>query len=227
MAGPGVPADRIAHLEAVRRLSLGAAHTLNNAFTTLVGEASFLLGDRQHDPELAESLQVMLEALDRCTRITRGLLVRGHPNQDGSEVELVRVVRELGDLLHQTLGSRYPLTLEIPDDIHVVPGTAEMIELLVLSVVHYAADASGEHAELRVAVTAGGKDVALELDVVAPGLEEAAIEAFNQPRRAPDPVMRIVLESVADLVTDLGGARHAARTGPQSWSICVRLPEQT
>jgi len=227
MAGPGIPTDRIAHLEAVRRLSLGAAHTLNNAFTTLVGEANFLLGDRQHDPELAESLQVMLEALGRCTRITRGLLVRGHPNQGDSEVELVRVVRELGDLLHQTLGSHYPLTLDTPDEILMVPGPAETIELLVLSVVHYAADASGEHADLRVAVSAGDKDVALGVEVVAPGLEEATIEAFNQPQRAPDPVMRVVLETVAGLVADLGGARHATRTGPESWSLCVRLPEQT
>lgn len=227
MAGPGTPVDRIAHLEAVRRLSMGAAHTLNNAFTTLVGEASFLLKDRQHDPDLAESLQVMLEALDRCTRITRALQVLGHPSQDGSEVELVRVVNDLGALLRQTLGSRCPLTIDTPDDVHFVAGEAEQIELLVLSVVHYAADSSGDHAELCVRVAPGRKDVALELDVVAPNLDDAAIAAFNEPARAEDPVTRSVLEAVASLLAGIGGACHAERTGPEAWSLAVRLPQLT
>lgn len=227
MQAPGVPGDRIAWLDAMRRLSTGAAHALNNAFTTLVGEASFLLEDRKDDPELAESLQVMLEALDRCTRITRALLVRRHPSQNGSDVELVRVVRELGALLKQTLGSRYTLTLDTPDDIHVVPGSADAIELLVLSVVHYAADASGEHATLRVGVDSGDGDVALQVDVEARDLADATIDAFIDPRRAEDPVTRCVLDSIANAVTDLGGSRHAERTGPESWSLRVRLPERT
>jgi len=52
-AADPVPTKEVARLEAMRRLAMGAAHALNNAFTTLVGEASFVQEDRKADPVVA------------------------------------------------------------------------------------------------------------------------------------------------------------------------------
>jgi C4-dicarboxylate-specific signal transduction histidine kinase len=224
---PALPSPAIARLEALRRLSMGAAHAMNNAFTTLVGEASFLHDDRKHDPVVAEACQTLLAELDRCARITRALLARRHPSQQGAaEVDLVRLVRELGALLRETLGRQHDLGLDLPDDVVPVRGEADDVELLVLGVVHYAADAArGATAlQLGVGTDEDGRRALLRLEIRGTGLPEDAERAFLDPGQAADPLAVVILDAVAELVTRLGGTRHAERTAPDAWAACIDLP---
>lgn len=218
---------RVARLEALRRLAMGGAHALNNAFTTLVGEVTFLQEDRKDDPGVAEACETMLAELARCTRITRALLARRHPSQaGGTDVDLVRLVRELGAILQETLGSQHLLQVKTPDDLVPVVGLAGELETLVLGLVHYAADAVGGPTSLRLEVEGDRGDgrARLSLEVRAPGLPVGVEEVFLAPDRAADPVVAAGLEAVAELVAELGGSRHAARTAPDAWTARISLP---
>ena len=135
-AAPDSPAaflsvEEIARLAVLWRLAAGAAHSLNNALTAILGEASFLSDDHKDDPQVVEGCDAIIAEVDRCARLTRGVLARRHPAQGRSaEVDLVRLVGDLGRMLHETLGRRIELDVALPDDLLLVAGDAEALELL-------------------------------------------------------------------------------------------------
>lgn len=225
-----VLAHELARLEAFRRISTGAAHALHNAFTTLVGEASFLADDRKSDPVVADACAAMLRELERCTRLSRAVLARREPSQrGGQEVELVRLVRELGTLLRETLGSQHVLHLETADDILPVVGQAEDVELLVLSLVHHAADSAGGPVSLRLGAKGGGADglPRLELEVHARGLPPRLEALLQDPRCARDPLERARFEGVAGLLARLHARAETTRPVPDCWRVrlVLRAPD--
>jgi signal transduction histidine kinase len=219
--------EEAARLEAMRRLSMGAAHTLNNAFAALLGEAGSLLEDRKQDPLVVEACQAMLDELGRCTRLTRALLARRQPSQSGSgEVDMVRLVRELGDLLPETLGRQHQLAVHVPDDLLLVKGDAVDLELLVLTLLHYAADRAGGSTRITLSSSTepDGREIRLSLAVEGRDSSEAIAAAVLDPSRAPDEISRASLKSAARIVERHGGSRYASSAGSGCWTALVLLP---
>ena len=224
-AQTALPAAEVARLEALRRLSMGAAHALNNAFTAVVGEASFLREERKGDPAVVEACDTILRELDRCAKLTRALLARRHPPQAGrDEVDLVRTVRDLTPLLRETLGRQKELVVQLPDDLLLVRGEAGALELLVVLLVHQGADAAPGSARLHLAAVSAGARARLELEVEADGLAEDAGRAFADPARGADPVARNQLGALAELAARHGGSCSARREGACRLFACLELP---
>jgi signal transduction histidine kinase len=218
-------ATEVARLEALRRLAMGAAHALNNAFTAVVGEASFLREERKGDSAVVEACDTILRELDRCARITRALLARRHPPQGGrDEVDLVRLVRDLAPLLRETLGRQKELALLLPDDLMLVRGEAATLELLVLLLVHEGADLAPGAARLQLAVGSLGGAARLELELEADGLSEDAARPFVEPEAAGDAVSRNQLAALAELTRRVGGSLQASREGACRLRAAILLP---
>jgi len=224
---PTVEAEDTARVAVLARLALGAAHTMNNAFTTVLGEVSLLREHRKDDPVVSDACDVLLGEVERCTRLTRSLQARRRPSQSGAgEVDLVRLVAELEPLLDQTLGRHHRLEVRAPDDLLLIAGEAERIELLVLCLVQYAADHSGGGSRVVLAVEEEPVEeaVALRLFVTADGLPDYAVNALLDPPQAPDPATRACLEAIASVVSECGGSCSAAATAPDSWAVLIHLP---
>lgn len=204
---------------------MGAAHALNNAFTAVVGEASFLREERKGDHAVVEACDTILRELDRCARLTRALLARRHPPQAGrDEVDLVRLVRDLGPLLRETLGRQKELSLGLPDDLLLVRGDAAALELAVLLLVHQGADLAPGSARLSLGVARLGASARLELEVEADGLAEDAARPFVEPESAGDAVARNQLAALAELSARAGGSLEASREGACRLRAAVVLP---
>jgi signal transduction histidine kinase len=200
---------------------------MNNAFTAVVGETSLLLEDRKHDDTVVEACQSILGELERCTKLTRALLARRHPSQSGSgEVEMVRLVRELAQMLRETLGRQTELSVEFPDDLLLVSGDAGELELLVLTLVHYAADHAGGSANLGISVSKEPEEDEIRLCIAVQGsdLPDSVAGAVLDPTRAPDELACLCLENAARIVRAHGGSLYARLTGPDSWTTLVLLP---
>ena len=223
---PPISDTELAQLAAMRRMALGAAHALNNAFTAVIGEAGFLREDRKDDPRVVEGCDALLEAMDRCARITKALLVRREPNQAGSDTELVRTLRELGALLGETLGSRNQLSLSLPDDIVPVRGSAAEIELVLVAFLHYAADAPDPRPGRTITLSLEPVAAAarIQLDVRVDGLTDEVVAAATDAARAADGLTAASLGAAIATTRALGGDVQAARTAPDAWRLGITLP---
>jgi two-component system NtrC family sensor kinase len=230
-AAPDAPAallsvEETARLVVLWRLAAGAAHSLNNALTAILGEASFLADDHKDDPAVVEGCAAIIAEVDRCARLTRAVLARRHPAQGRSaEVDLVRLVGDLGRMLHETLGRRIELELALPDDLLVVAGDAAALELLCLALVHFASDLQPGGARLRVGVEAGpgSAEISLSFAVHATGLPEGAARRVLEPGAVASPLERLSLEA-AHRVAASHGARIASSEAPGRLEVLVRFP---
>jgi len=204
--------EEIARLAVLWRLAAGASHSLNNALTAILGEASFLSDDRKDDPQVVEGCDAIIAEVDRCARLTRALLARRHPPQGrSSEVDLVRLVGDLGRLLHETLGRRIELEVALPDDLLLVRGDSEALEFLCLALAHFASDLQPEAARLRLGVARGpgSGEISLSVAVRAAGVPGGAAQRVLAPGGISNALERVVLEA-AHLVATAHGARFAS-----------------
>jgi len=217
-------AHEIAAMAALRRLSFGAAHSLNNAFTSALGEASFLLEERKDDAELVECCQLIVDALERSTRITRGILARRSSATHDAECDLVALVRELDVLLRETLGSTHEFSLATSETWLATPAQKADIELVLMTLLQYATDSSGQYAKVHGQLERSDADARLTVRVTAEGLPEGTAEAINDPTLASDGLAWLCLRSVREIVGELGGELHAEQTAPDSWALILRLP---
>jgi K+-sensing histidine kinase KdpD len=170
---------------------------------------------------------MILAELERCSKLTRALLARRDPSQNGSgEVDMVRLVRELEELLSETLGRQHQLVVDAPDDLLLIRGDAGDLELLTLTLAHYAADYAGGSTQITLSVNEEPMErkVRLCISVESSDLPDSIAEAVLDPSRAPDEIACVSLENAARIICAHGGSRYASSTGPDSWAILVLLP---
>jgi len=178
----GLSSTELAELVALERLTRGTVHTLHNAFTTVLGEASFLENKRKGDSELEKTCQVIRSEINRCARLTRALVTRrSAPATPSAEApDLARIVRDTSGFLMATLSSRLALRVEAPEELLLVRGCASAIELMVILMVHQAAGCAPASAELRLSAIDGqasgrhGLSIELHSPDLAPGTAEAS-----------------------------------------------------
>jgi two-component system NtrC family sensor kinase len=226
-ASPAIlSAEETARLAVLWRLAAGASHSVNNALTAILGEASFLAEDRKDDPQVVEGCAAIIAEVDRCARLTRAVLARRHASQGRSrEVDLVRLVGDLGRLLHETLGRRIELDVTLPGDLLLVRGDPDAIELLCLALVHFASDLQPGSARLRLDVARGaaGGEVSVSVVVHAAGLPGGAARRVLAPERVSSVFERVVLEA-ARRVAATHGARLTSREEAGMLEVRVSFP---
>jgi hypothetical protein len=163
--GPEV-ADDIARLELLRRLSMGAAHTLNNAFTAILGETLCLLDERKSDPIVAEACALIQAEVERCARLTRSVALRVQRRENVlEETGMHSLMRGVEPLLRETVSRSIAIACEPGDPAPCVRGSAQDLELLILLCAHgLVRDATS--GALRLAIDAAGEthvDLVIEL----------------------------------------------------------------
>ncbi len=130
-------------LQALGELAGGIAHDFNNLMTVMRGSADFLL--KQPDLPLEKRtryLSVMLETAERATSLTSQLLAFARRQPLEPEVlDLSVRLDALGEMLQRTLGSRYPLTLDLAPALWPVEIDPAGLEAALLNAVLNARDA--------------------------------------------------------------------------------------
>jgi signal transduction histidine kinase len=186
--------DEVARLELMRRLSVGVAHTLNNAFTAMLGETLCLVDERKHDPVVAEACIAIQQEIQRCARLTRSAAMRVQ-RRDGllEETSLPLLLRGLEPLLRETVSRSVAIRCEAPPDGLYARGASDDIEPLLLLEAHRMAHDARSGGTLRIGVESGESHVDLVLALAArtdadpgeprtgsawQGLVEAALDAM-------------------------------------------------
>jgi hypothetical protein len=213
-------AAAVARHEALGSLALGAAHTLNNAFTAVLGEASFLIDERKGDPLVVEACQLIQEEIERCARLTRALLARRRSAGGSSlqAIDLAQLVRSAAPLLRDTISRSVEVEFRLPDRAVPVHGRREDLELLILLLAHRLVGREARGGELGLRLEDPGEGaVVLALERLAPGAADVG------PLEPLDDWDARVLEAVAELCEDTGAGLEARGAGERS-ALSLRLP---
>ncbi|MBD3586253.1 response regulator [Salinimonas sp. HHU 13199] len=113
-------------MESLGQLTGGVAHDFNNLLTVILINTRHLIGRLQDAPDLARMMTLIMRAAERGARLNQRLLAFASKQQLQPEVTLVEeLIDESVEMLARTLGEKYQLTFQRPDQplwVRVDPG---------------------------------------------------------------------------------------------------------
>ncbi len=141
----------IQKMEAVGQLAGGIAHDFNNILTAITGYGSLMKMKMAEDDPLRHHLQQMLDASDRATSLTRGLLafsrkqvIRPKP------VDLNKIIGNVEKLLQRIIGEDVEMKVDLTNEDLTIMADCGQIEQILMNLVANARDAMSESGYLTI-----------------------------------------------------------------------------
>jgi signal transduction histidine kinase len=218
-------AREVLQLTSIDRLAIGSAHSLNNAFTAVLGEVGFLLDDYKEDPAIVEACEAIRRELERCAQLVRAIgLHRSHAAQSDDEVDLVRVTRDVEGLLRASMGRRIGLALETGEDALLVRGGAQPFASLLVTAAHLLASVMSSGETLTVRARRARARAYAMLELVAPRAGHEMVEPFRDPSLAANGDARVALAAIHGVLRALGGQLCVRSTPDRGLSVFFEFP---
>jgi PAS domain S-box-containing protein len=169
---------RAQRLDSVGALAGGMAHDLNNALSPILMGIQ-LIRRQLHDPETQQMLTVMEANTHRGAEMVRQVLTFARGREGERELLNVgRLVREMENIIRQTLPKSITVTAMVPPDLWPVLGNATQLHQVLLNLCVNARDA----------MPGGG-----ELTLAADNVELSAEETKGIPEAAPGPYVMLLV----------------------------------
>jgi signal transduction histidine kinase len=141
-------------LATVGVLAAGVAHEVGTPLGVVRGRAEYILGKLGTDHAQAESLRIIIEQIDRVTRIVQELLDFSRVERAAvAPVELHAMVNKVVDLLRYEAGRRHnSFEVKIPESLPPIAANADQLQQILVNLLMNACDACA--AGGRVSITA-------------------------------------------------------------------------
>jgi PAS domain S-box-containing protein len=131
--------------ETVGALAAGVAHDFNNLLTSIMGNASLILGELPPESGYRDRLRDVVHASHRAADLTRQLLAySGKARHFMQKVELSGLVRRNRELIEAAIPKKIALRLQLAPDLPFIEADANQVQQIVLNLVNNAAEAIGE-----------------------------------------------------------------------------------
>ena len=136
-------------MEALGTMAGGIAHDFNNILGAILGYGEIALTEARVDPRQHRHLQAIMDAARRGKALVDQILTfaRRGSNQKRA-VELLRIVREVRDLLSGSMPPNVTMRLDVEDPQAAVEGDATQVHQLLMNLCTNAAQAMPEGGEL-------------------------------------------------------------------------------
>jgi len=141
-------------LQAVATLGSGVAHDFSNLLTVIAGQAQVAKAkEKGLSPQLQRRLNSILETAERARKLTQQLIAFGRRQHLRKEVvDLVAVVRQMGDLVRNLAGDEIRIQEILSDRPVRVRADWGQIEQVVMNFVLNARDAMPEGGTITISV---------------------------------------------------------------------------
>jgi PAS domain S-box-containing protein len=159
--------------ETIGTLAAGVAHDFNNLLTSIMGNASLVLGDLPTDSPLRERLDDVVRSSQRAADLTRQLLAySGKGRHYMQKVELSGLVRHIDDLIESAIPKKVALELRLAAGLPLIEADTNQLQQIVLNLVSNAAEAIGDDAgAISIATGLDHSSVYLEVRDTGCGME--------------------------------------------------------
>ncbi|HEX3875534.1 MAG TPA: response regulator [Bryobacteraceae bacterium] len=142
-------------VETVGTLAAGVAHDFNNLLTSIMGNASLLLGDLGEGNPLQERLNDVVRASQRAADLTKQLLAySGKGRHFLQKLELSSVVRSMTALIEATITKKIRVEWRLAPNLPEIEADSNQVQQLVMNLITNAAEAIGENAGV-IAISTG------------------------------------------------------------------------
>ena len=139
-------------MRVVGQMAGGIAHDFNNLLCGVVGYASMLHQELEHEPHLRRKAEVILTTSQRAADLTARL--RSLSRQDDivlGQLDLHRLIRDACTLLGHSLDRRFRLVHQLEASSSVVQGDASLVQNAIMNLVLNARDAMPQGGVIKVA----------------------------------------------------------------------------
>ncbi len=132
-------------MEAIGQLAGGIAHDFNNILTTIIGYGSLLKKGLNEDDPLRHDAAQVLEAAERASNLTRGLLAFGRKQSIcPCAVNVNEVIGNMGRLLRRIIGEDVDILFHTEDEALVVMADVGHFEQVLMNLATNAKDAMSD-----------------------------------------------------------------------------------
>jgi PAS domain S-box-containing protein len=156
--------------ETVGSLAAGVAHDFNNLLTSIMGNASLILGELPPESEQRDRLRDVVHASHRAADLTRQLLAySGKGRHYMQKVEISGMVRRIRELVEAAISKKIALELRLAAGLPQIDADVNQVQQIVLNLVNNAAEAIGDEAGTIVVETGLDPEGGVFLEVADTG----------------------------------------------------------
>ncbi|MFH2067215.1 MAG: ATP-binding protein [Pseudomonadota bacterium] len=177
-------------LASIGRLAAGVAHEINNPLA-IINEKAGLVKDifhykkeYQHDPRLMETMDAILNSVERCSRITRQLLnFARHMNVSVQQINLKSLVQEVLSFLAKEAEYRsIDVVVDIKEDIPDFESDRGKLQQILLNIINnaFAAMTTGGSVTIRARAMADER-VQIEISDTGCGISRENLRFIFEP----------------------------------------------
>jgi len=147
-------------LSSLGRLSTSVAHEVKNPLSSIKAIVQVLKEDSKNESKTQKSLSIIVEEIDRLTKVVNQLLVFAKPQTDSkSTVKISDVINKvLVVLRHEAKMNNVNIHLDVSNDLPVITVDEGSLNEVFFNIIHNAIQAMSEGGKLTVSISYDQKD---------------------------------------------------------------------
>ena len=235
---------QVQKMESIGRLAGGVAHDFNNLLTPIISYAQLCKMNLDTDDPLYSNLEEIEKATDRAADVTHKLLAFSRQQViEPQDIELNRLVLDLGKMLHRIIGENVEMSIITAPDVGLVKVEPGQIEQVLVNLVVNARDAMPEGGKLTVTTRAvwidgqnqdyfseltPGNYVALSVSDTGSGMDEEVQRHIFEPfftTKEEGKGTGLGLATCYGIVKQSGGALSVASRLGEGATFKILLPQ--
>jgi signal transduction histidine kinase len=142
-------------LSSLGRLSTSVAHEVKNPLSSIKAIVQVLKEDSNNESKTQKSLSIIVEEIDRLTKVVNQLLVFAKPQMDNkSTVKISDVINKvLVVLRHEAKMNNVNIHLDVSDDLPVITVDEGSLNEVFFNIIHNAIQAMSEGGKLTISIS--------------------------------------------------------------------------
>ncbi len=142
-------------LSSLGRLSTSVAHEVKNPLSSIKAIVQVLGEDFKGKVETQKSLSIIVEEIDRLTKVVNQLLEFAKPQRDNkTDIKIDDVINKvLVVLRHEANMSNIDIRLDVSDDLHVINADEESLKEVFFNIIHNAIQAMSAGGSLTISAS--------------------------------------------------------------------------